>query len=299
MKINIYTPDSKMPNLAAMKIAAWHKANGDHVTLNFPLQACDMSYASLLFKWTADPIADIVGGPKYPDKKLDPEFDAMMPDYSIYPGLDYSIGFTYKACPRSCDFCIVPLQNNTDKHYSIWTFHKKEFNKICLLNNNTLADPYWRDTFNEIIDAKLKVIDHNGYDARLITEEAAEYISKIKFEGGLHLAWDYPEHEKEVVRGIQNLQKFMPSMFRAKRIRTYVLIGHTTHEENIHRVMILEALKAEPFIMKLNKDDQYQSQFARWVNRKAIFKTVSWNEYQGGRHGQGRHNAFSHELYGR
>jgi len=97
MKINILTPDSKRANLAAMKISAWHKANGDDVMLNFPLRKADFTYASVLFKWTADPIADLVGGSKYPERKLDPEIDKMFPDYSLYPHLDCSIGYTYKA----------------------------------------------------------------------------------------------------------------------------------------------------------------------------------------------------------
>jgi len=29
MKVSILTPDSKMPNLAAMKISAWHKRSGE------------------------------------------------------------------------------------------------------------------------------------------------------------------------------------------------------------------------------------------------------------------------------
>lgn len=227
MKIGILTPDSKRPNLAAMKISAFHKSIGDDVTLNFPLEKADFTYASVLFNWTPDPFTDLVGGSKYPDIKLDPEIDQMKPDYGLYPSIDYSLGFTYKACPRTCDFCIVPKQRNDDKHYSIWDFHDSRFKKICLLNNNTLADPYWRDTFEEIIDAGLQVIDQNGYDARYITEEVADYISRIRFEGALHIAWDYPEHEIEILRGICNLKKAIPSLFSSHRVMCYVLIGHT------------------------------------------------------------------------
>jgi hypothetical protein len=217
-----------------------------------------------------------VGGPKYPEGKLPPEMDVMSPDYSLYPNIDYSIGYTYKACPRTCEYCIVPKQQLDDKHYSIWDFHDSRFKKICLMNNNTFADPNWRDTFAEIEDAKLTVVDHNGYDLRLITEDHAERLKRLKFDGQIHTAWDFPEHEAEVVRGLQFLKAA-----NVKPVTVYIMIGHTTHKENMHRVMTVEDLGYDAFVMPLDKHDFYQRSFARWVNHKATFKTVKWEDYKG------------------
>lgn len=273
MKVNILTPDSKKPNLAAMKISAWHKANGDEVELNFPLCNADFTYASVLFNWTPDPHADLIGGSKYPHIKLDPEIDKMKPDYSLYPKIDYSLGYTYKACPRTCDFCIVPKQNNDDKHYSIWTFHDPKFKKICLLNNNTLADFLWQETFEEIKDAGLKPILEQGVDCRLVTEENSQYLKEVK---PLYIAWDSPEHEMEILRGLNYLQSA-----GCKEIRCYVLIGNnTTEDEDLYRVMKLWELGIDPFVMPKDKNDSYQKRFARWVNHKAIFATVKWKDYK-------------------
>lgn len=274
MNVSILTPDSKKHNLAAMKISTYHKSLGDQVVHNFPLIKSDVTYASVLFDYTPDPICDIIGGPKYPGFKLPPEIDAMKPDYSMF-NIDYSIGYTYKACPRTCEFCIVPKQQNEETHYSIWSFHDPKFKKICLLNNNTLADPHWRETFQEIKNANLTVVDQNGYDARYITEEVAAEFKGLKLDGYLHTAWDYPEHEAEVLQGLCNLKAV-----RKSNIMCYVLIGHTTHEENIHRVSVLDAMGVDPFVMPLNKRDPYQKRFARWVNHKAVFKTVRWKDYK-------------------
>ncbi|MBT9169384.1 MAG: hypothetical protein DDT19_02743 [Syntrophomonadaceae bacterium] len=277
MKINIMT-DSLKPNLAAMKISAFHKAMGDEVFLNFPLIKADFTYASILFSWTEDPHADLIGGPKYPPFKLDPEIESMKPDYDLYPHIDYSLGYTYKACPRTCDFCIVPKQKNDEKHYSIWDFHDPKFKKICLLNNNTLADLNWRETFQEIIDANLIYIDENGIDLRLLTEEMADYIVKLRIDNMLHCAWDFIEHEQEVLKGITLLKK---AGFRMNKLMPYVLIGHsTTNEEDLYRVTKIRELGANPFVMPKNKHDDYQRRFARWVNHKAIFKTVKWEDYR-------------------
>lgn len=275
MLINVYTPDSKIPNLAAMKISAYHKQLGDKVLLNFPLMKADISYASVIFQWTPDPIADLVGGPKYPEGKLPDEMDSMKPDYSIYPSIEYSMGYTYKACPRTCEHCIVPKQRLDDKHYSIWEFHDSRFKKICLMNNNTFADPNWRDTFAEIEDAKLTIIDHNGYDLRLIGEEQAHWLKRLRFEGYRHFAWDYPEHEEDILRGLCNLKKA-----GINQAMVYVMIGHTTHKENLNRIYLIDAMGFDPFVMPIKRKDPYQQAFARWVNHKATFKTVKWENYR-------------------
>ena len=141
VKINLLAPDSNMSNLACMKISSYHKAKGDEVTFNFPLQPADYTYASILFSWTPDPYANMIGGSKYPQIFLPDDINKCFPDYSLYPNLDYSLGYTYRACPRKCWFCVVPLQCQDKTHYSISTFHNPKFKKICLMNNNTLADP--------------------------------------------------------------------------------------------------------------------------------------------------------------
>lgn len=286
MKISILTPDSPRPNLAAMKISAWHKAQGDKVELNFPLLDADFTYASMMFKHTADPLADLIGGPKYPDTMLDPEIEVMKPDYSLYPAIDHSLGYTYRACPRTCDFCIVPQQNNPETHHSIWEFHDPRFKKIDLLNNNTLADPRWRETFEEILDADLTMAEH-GLDVRLLTAESADYLARIRVDGYLHMAWDYPEHELEVLLGAHLLKTA-----GVKRLMCYVLIGHTTPEEDMHRVLRLNEMGVDPYVMALDKTVPYQYHFARWVNHKAIFKSVEWKDYK-------RYKTTANELAGK
>ena len=42
----------------------------------------------------------------------------------------------------------------------------------------------------------------------------------------------------------------------------------------------LRKLKIDPFVMPYNKKERYQRDFARWVNHKAIFKSVAWEDYK-------------------
>ncbi|MBI3582394.1 MAG: hypothetical protein HY096_00405 [Nitrospinae bacterium] len=267
MKINILTPDSKKPNLAAMKISSYHKAQGDEIYLNFPLLNVDYTYASILFQKTKDPIADLIGGPKYPEIKLPQKIDEMKPDYSLYPFMDYSLGYTYKACSRRCPFCVVPRQKNEDTHYSIWSFHDAKFHKIGLLNNNTLADPRWRETFNEIWDANLILIDLSGFDARLITDESAEYIRGTKIWGQIHIAWDFIGDEDRVMRGVNCLLKAGVSPYK---ITCYVLMGYkSTEAEDLFRLRKLKDINILSFAMPYRKE-VLPPVFLRAINKPQI-----------------------------
>lgn len=135
MRINILTPDSKIPNLAAMRISTYHKERGDEVWLNMPLMPADKTYASILFEWTQKPIADVLGGPGVdPSIRLPRAIEACRPDYSLYSEMDYSLGYTYRACHRGCSFCKVKDMNEPTEHYSIWHFHDRRFRKIALID---------------------------------------------------------------------------------------------------------------------------------------------------------------------
>lgn len=101
------------PNLALMKISAWHKAQGDTVEWCLPLCHYDIVYQSKVFDDTYSkdidyyPNADkvIKGGTGYGlDNKLPDEIEHIYPDYSIYPTLtkDTAYGFLTRGCPRHC-----------------------------------------------------------------------------------------------------------------------------------------------------------------------------------------------------
>jgi hypothetical protein len=121
MRIGLVDVDGKgrFPNLAQMKIAAYHKMRGDVVEWADPLFGeYDKVYQSKVFKFSEDYPYDfhcevIKGGTGYDYKtRLPQEIDAMQPDYSIYPYIDRktAYGFLTRGCPNKCKWCIVPLK---------------------------------------------------------------------------------------------------------------------------------------------------------------------------------------------
>lgn len=116
MKVLLVDADSKIPNLALMKIAQYHKSQGD--TVGFGVNNPDKIYCSIVFKknrHSADglrflyPDAELdIGGSGYSlEKKLPDDIESLSPDYSIYPDCDSYYGFTTRGCIRRCHFCIV------------------------------------------------------------------------------------------------------------------------------------------------------------------------------------------------
>ena len=258
MKVSLLT-DAPKHNLALMKISACHKEQGDEVTLNLPLWKADKTYASVLFEWNKNKfIADEYGGIAYVDRSrqhgkpfwngnLRSDVDSILPDYDLF-GIDYSLGYTFRPCIRGCNFCKVKSIIHPDQnHHSIFDFHNTRFTKICLLNNNTFFDPQWRETFLEIWDADLTVIDENGYDLRLIDEEKAQSLKRTKWDNGHdpHFAWDRMRDEKEIIIGLGEVNR---AGMKLKSI--YVLIGYdTTIEEDIYRCQKIHDMGHDPFPM--------------------------------------------------
>lgn len=90
MKIGLFDIDSKLPNLALMKISTYHKSNGDQVEITTPIFANhNKYYASKIFKFSDMPLLpknNIIGGTGYRvESKLPAEIEACQPDYKLYP----------------------------------------------------------------------------------------------------------------------------------------------------------------------------------------------------------------------
>lgn len=268
MRINLLT-DAPRHNLALMKISTYHKARGDTVTLNQPMKPCDLSYGSWLFQRLYH--TDITGGPAYdPLERLPAEIGAAAPNYELYPELDYSLGITWEWCPFKCSFCAVPKQIPPRAHSSIRQFHNPEFGKICLLNNNTFSDPQWRETFEEVWEAGLEMIDQNGYDLRLLDEEKAEALKRTKFAGRLYFAFDRIEDEPAIKHGLEILRRIKIG----HRIGVFVLIGYPPgrgiDEIDIHRCQVIADYGFDPFIMIYNNSNNPQLRWFRWMTHRAF-----------------------------
>lgn len=293
MRIGLCQVDGKWPNLALMKLSTWHKQQGASVEIatpkSSPLERCavirnsDKVYASKVFDFAPDwrylPDDAVKGGTGYGlTTELSPEVERCMPDYLLYPEWNAAIGFTTRGCVRSCPFCLVPRKEGKIRVVaeveSFWCGQSE----IVLLDNNLTAAPWYHfeSTMLQLQRTGAKVDFSQGLDLRLLTNDHAALLAKVRLKKQIRFAWDNVGDEAAVRRGLEIIAKHMP----LSRVMLYVLIGYnSTPDEDMHRVMTLRGLGVDPFVMPYNKRDLYQRRFARWVNHKAIFKTVEWSQY--------------------
>lgn len=302
MNVALIDVDSKMPNLALRKIWAWHEKRGDkvwylHISLVkfYTHVRFDKVYISCVFSENADkarrlasmfPSAEVgVGGYGVNGAKLPDEIEHTMPNYT---NMDFSMGFTSRGCIRRCEFCDVwRKEGGIHDHSPVGEFWHPSHRKVVLLDNNFLASPKWRENLQFIIDRDLKVNFNQGLDIRLVNEENAAMLAECRFYNWkftyrqLHFAFDMPEIEFEVRRGVQILED---AGVRPRKLMFYMLVGfNTTFEQDQRRFNVLRELGTDPFVMVYNnrRDIPILRHFARWVNKR-VYKACKWEEYDKG-----------------
>lgn len=146
MIIGLHDADkTNFPNLVLMKLSAWHKAMGDDVRWWIPIEQYDRVYSSKVFTFTPEedmlPEDTIKGGTGYGMfDELPRCIEAIQPDYSIYPNVDYAIGYLTRGCPNNCPWCIVPKKEGHIRPASTWQEIKRPDKRdIVFMDNNVLA----------------------------------------------------------------------------------------------------------------------------------------------------------------
>lgn len=293
MKIGLIDVDqhyktAKYPNLALMKLSAWHKAQGDNVDWWWGFDHYDRVYMSKVFDetYTKDVIppinADeiIKGGSGYGlENKLPDEIEHIYPDYSLYPALtnNTAYGFLTRGCPRGCHFCIVAGKEGRRSvkvaDLSEWWNGQKN---IVLMDPNLLAYKGHMDLLQQLIDSKAWVDVNQGFDCRLLTEKNIEAINRMKIKD-IHFAWDYMKEEKPVLRGLELYRKMATHKPHGDWGTVYVLTNYdTTMEENLYRIYTLRNMGYAPYVMIWDKPNAPREirLLQRWCNNRRIFKKI-------------------------
>ena len=268
MKVLIAAPDSKIPNLAIMKVAGFYRSQGDEV--GWHVTDPDKVYMSIVFDWNrhlADglrafyPNAEVnVGGSGYDLYKVLPYWMRWAPtDYSIYPECDSYYGFVTRGCNRRCHFCIVREKEGS--------FHFENFvdriidhqlgvpnggyDKLTLLDNNILfSKNIFRMTVQEIKAREhIKKVDFNqGLDIRLLDTEVADALATLTPINTWKFAFDSEDYEHDVRCGIRMLENAGVDIRR--KVMFYVYCdGEHDLESAVRRCRILKEMGTLAFAM--------------------------------------------------
>lgn len=312
MKVGLveFPRKSTLPNVALMRLSAWHKAQGDEILLNTtPLDGPDRVYISTLFTWQRRqveelaaqfrPYADVViGGPGVLPSltHLPSEVDLMPNDYELF-GIDFGIGYSSRGCIRHCKFCPVPkIEGGMREASAIGDLINPRSNRLLLLDNNFFASD-WRPKVVEIRRRGLHVCWPQGLDIRLLDREQAAVLAELhagrqlwnqRFtrRGGLHFAWDNPATAASTAEVRSGVKALFDVGFSPNDLTFYVLIGYgSTIDEEVSRLDQLHELGIQPKVMVYRDEgekdhrDPVRMNIQHWNDGHA-WRTVPFSSYR-------------------
>ena len=297
MKIALVDVDghSGFPNLALMKLSAWHKRHGDEVSWWSGFEHYDRVYLSKVFTFTPDHDTAIdadeivTGGTGYKDYRwLPPEIEAIAPDYSLYPRFTRAVGFLTRGCPNQCPWCIVPRKEGDIRPAADWDdIVRPDSREIVFLDNNVLASDHGLEQIKQMGYEKVWVDFNQGLDARLVTPKVAKLLAGLHWIRFVRLSCDTSAMLPVVERAVSYLRE---AGIAKSRLWAYVLVEDV--EDAHRRVLTLERMGVLPFAQPYRDYDggeptEKQRAFARWVNIRPVHKSCTWEEYDDpGKEGQ-------------
>jgi hypothetical protein len=177
----------------------------------------------------------------------------------------------------------VPKKEGQIRPYQTWQEIKRPDSRdIVFMDNNVLACQHGLEQIEDMGGKNVRVDFNQGLDARLITDDVAKMLSKLKWIRQIRMSADTDAMLNVVLTAIDRLGKYGMKPYR---VFVYVLVQDVESAER--RVIALREVGADPFAQPYrdfttNTDPPLeQRRFARWVNDKAIFKTVqTFAEYR-------------------
>ena len=187
--------DSHIPNLALMKLSRFYKNQGrkvilvrdssDHYKSQHVFASCvfrrksNQQKIKKLLKLHGENL-QIGGSGVDLLQRLPKDIESLMPDYSLYPNMDFALGFITRGCPKKCKFCVVPIkEGNTQLVATIDDIVPPERKKLVILDDNLLSYPASNEILKQIIKKELQVNFNQTLDISYLNSQNAELLIKI------------------------------------------------------------------------------------------------------------------------
>lgn len=292
MKIGLLDIDHhNYPNLAVMKLSAWHKAQGDSVEFATIFERYNVLYRSKVFTFTPDDITcydaekTISGGTGYQDFATLPyDVEHIMPDYGLY-GINYALGFATRGCPNKCSFCIVPKKEGGIKPnaeiYEFWQGQKK----LVFMDNNIVAHAHGLGQIENTIKENIRIDVNQGIDARIVAKDIGiqKLLARAKWiDGVIRFATDHKSQIEPVKKSVEGIRKYGGKKYK---IMSYVLLT-ADEQDSLERIEACREIEIDPFAQPYidftgsRKIPRWQKDMARWCNNRAVFKSTTWDRYR-------------------
>lgn len=170
----------------------------------------------------------------------------------------------------------MPHKEGAIRPYRTWREIKRPDSRdIVFLDNNVLACPHGIAQIEDMIGQDVRVDFNQGLDARLISPDVAALLARLKWIRFVRMSCDTDAMLVVVLNAIRLLNRCGVKPYR---VFVYLLVQDIESAER--RAVALRDSGAEVFAQPYRdfennvEPTDEQKRFARWVNRKAIFKTV-------------------------
>ena len=311
----------RFPNLVCMKLSGYYKEKGAvvHLKMDYDnLQAYDKVFISKVFTDTKVP-NEVLGLPNvsyggtgfYYDKapKLPEEIEHHMPDYHLYDEwvekklaaggkkneyayyTDYSIGFLTRGCFRQCSFCVNKNYRKVNVHSALSEFLDVSRKKICMLDDNFLCGPSWKEMLGDLKATGKPFQFKQGLDERILTDEKCEALFSAKYDGDYIFAFDNVADAALIEQ-----KMIMARKYTDKVLKFYCFTGFDRNDkwdgafwkqdifDLLIRIEILMRHRCLPYVMRFNRYEEspYRGMYisiARWCNQPSFFKKKSLREF--------------------
>jgi hypothetical protein len=210
-------------------------------------------------------------------------------DFKYYT--DYSIGFTTRGCFRQCQFCVNRNYKRVSIHSPLDEFVDKSRKKICLLDDNFLGCPNWKEMLLELQATGKPFQFKQGLDERILTDEKCELLFKSKYDGDYIFAFDNIADYDLIKKKLKLLRQYTE-----KFPKFYVFCGFDREDkwddnfwkqdifDMMKRIKLLMEYHCLPYIMRFNRylESPYQGVYktvGAWCNQPSFFKKKSLREF--------------------
>ena len=268
MKVVLYDVDSKIPNLALMKLSQFFKNKGYQTLLAKKPQliAADQYYASVVFniekshnivKRLTELYGDkIVIGGTGEDlvTTLTEEVDNCFPDYDLYNHTQYALGFLTRGCNKKCAFCVVPQKEGLlQANYSSFKdFVPKGQQNVMLLDNNLLVVPNINELLEEMVKSNFNINFSQTLDIQYLTEDIYLKLRRVNSVNSrftrkmIYFSCNTPKQAEWFVRKADMLKGF-----GREQVTSIIMFGFNTRlSQDFSILKTMKKLGIIPFVQE-------------------------------------------------
>jgi hypothetical protein len=203
---------------------------------------------------------------------------------------EYSIGFLTRGCFRKCGFCVNKKYNHVFEHSPLQEFFDPSMKKICMLDDNFLGCPNWKNLLQELINTGRPFKFKQGLDERLLDNEKCKLLFSSNYDGDFTFAFDKVTDYDLIKSKLEIINTYR----QKQNIKFYVLVGFTSVDyvdiqNAFKRISLLLQYGCLPYVMRFQnknetpwKDSAYRGLYiaiARWCNQPSIIKKMTFREF--------------------